>query len=271
MARSAQVESAATAPTALVLNEGLFSLIVGLRRTCFGACLSDEGRRFSGVGMTGMCRVPACGRPATRYGRYCTTHKSRLRRHGHVAQNGVTKAALRPYIARVRARVAKNQGNPTWVACDNRWLAIVDHAQEILNARRSGSPGNVSEGAAASLLVKLSANVEPRHIVEVVLAMYLMQDMEPHIFRSDEAFRIQLVRRVMRLNGVSASEGFDLQTGRVRRAYRDFTPKAASLIARWLIDALGSTGLHLAKLELRDAQKVQKERTDFQIGLADLE
>lgn len=85
--------------------------------------------------MAGLCRAPGCGKPATRYGHYCTTHKSRWRRHGDVAQQGVTKEALRPYVALVRARIAKNAGNPTWAACDARWLAIVDHARGILVER----------------------------------------------------------------------------------------------------------------------------------------
>ncbi|MBN9445112.1 hypothetical protein [Bosea sp. (in: a-proteobacteria)] len=220
--------------------------------------------------MAGLCRAPGCGKPATRYGHYCTTHKSRWRRHGDVAQQGVTKEALRPYVALVRARIAKNAGNPTWVACDDRWLAIVDHARGILGEAQRGVPGNRSERLAASAVLKLAPLVEPRAVVETVLAMYLMQDQERRRFRSDAAFQVQLVRRLMRLSEISADEWVDPSTGRVRRTYRDFPPAAVAIIGRWLADALGLAGLHIAKLERADVEKAQQDRADFHKALADL-
>lgn len=220
--------------------------------------------------MAGLCRAPGCGKPATRYGHFCTTHKSRWRRHGDVAQQGVTKEALRPYVVLVRARIAKNAGNPTWDTCDARWLAIVDHAQGILGAFQRGLPGNRNERLAASAVLKLAPHVEPRAVVETVLAMYLMQDQEPRRFRSDAAFQVQLVRRVVRLSEVSADEWPDPSTGRVRRAYRDFAPGAAAVIGRWLAEAIGLAGLHVAKLERMDADKARQDKADFHKALADL-
>ncbi|HEV7256201.1 MAG TPA: hypothetical protein VGN82_00345 [Bosea sp. (in: a-proteobacteria)] len=173
-------------------------------------------------------------------------------------------------MALVKARIAKNAGNPTWAACDARWLTIVDRARAILGEAQRGVPGDRSERVAASAVVKLADHVEAREVVKAVLGMYLMQDQEPRRFRSDAAFRVQLVRRVMRLSEVSADAWPDPRTGRVRRTYRDFTPQAAGIIAGWLAEALGSTGVHLAKLELRDAEKARQERTEFHRALADL-
>lgn len=220
--------------------------------------------------MAGLCRAPGCGKPATRYGHFCTTHKSRWRRHGDVGQQGVTKEALRPHVAFVRARIAKNAGNPTWDTCDARWLAIVDHAQGILGAAQRGVPGNRNERLAASAVLKLAPHVEPRAVVETVLAMYLMQDQEPRRFRSDAAFHTQLVRRVMRLSEVSAGEWPDPNTGRIRRTYRDFAPGAASVIGQWMADALGLAGLHVAKLERADTESARQSKADFHKALADL-
>lgn len=220
--------------------------------------------------MAGLCRAPGCGKPATRYGHYCTTHKSRWRRHGDVSQQGVTKEALKPYMALVRARIAKNAGNPTWASCDARWLAVVGHAQSILGAAQRGIPGNRNERLAASAVLKLAPHVEPHAVVETVLAMYLMQDQEPRRFRSDAAFQVQLVRRVMRLSEVSADEWPDRSTGRIRRTYRDFAPGAANVIGRWLAEAIGLAGLHVAKLELADAEKARQDKAEFHKALAGL-
>jgi hypothetical protein len=100
--------------------------------------------------------------------------------------------------------------------------------------------------------------------------MYLMQDQEQRRFRSDDAFRVQLVRRVMRLSEVSADQWHDRRTGRVRRAYRDFAPAAAATLGQWLAQALGAAGLHLAKLEQDDAEKAREATLDFHKALTDL-
>lgn len=220
--------------------------------------------------MAGACRAPGCGQPATRYGHFCTTHKSRWRRHGDVGQVGITKEVLRPYVDLVRARIAKNAGNPTWTACDDRWRAVVAHAKGIVEEANRGVPGSRNERTAANAIIRLATDVEPRVVVETVLAMYMLMDLEPRRFRSDGAFRRQLTRRVMRLSEVNVGEWYDHQTGRMKRAYRDFTPGAADIIASWLVETLGVVGLHLAKLHRVDTEKGQQQKAEFHKALTDL-
>lgn len=220
--------------------------------------------------MAGLCLAPGCGKPATRYGRFCTTHKSRWRRHGDVGQVGITKEVLKPYADLVRARIEKNAGNPTWTACDERWRAIVAHARSILAAADRGVPGSRNERVAAQAIAKLGADIEPRVAVETVLAMYMLMDLEPRRFRSDAAFRRQLVRRVMRLSEVNVAEWYDHQTERTKRAYRDFTPGASDIIAGWLVESLGVVGLHLAKLHRADIEESRQEKAEFHKALAGL-
>lgn len=220
--------------------------------------------------MAGLCRAPGCAKPATRYGHFCTTHKSRWRRHGDVGQVGITKEVLKPYTDLVRARIEKNAGNPTWAACDDRYRAVVAHAKGILAEANRGVAGSRNERTAANAIVRLTADVEPRVVVETVLAMYMLWDLEPRRFRSDEAFRRQLVRRVMRLSEVNVGEWHDHQTGRVKRTYRDFTPGAADVIAGWLVETLGVVGLHLAKLHRLDVEKDQHQKAEFHKALTDL-
>lgn len=220
--------------------------------------------------MAGLCRAPGCGKPATRYGHFCTTHKSRWRRHGDVGQVGITKEVLKPYANLVRARIEKNTVNPTWTTCDERWQAVVAHARGILGDADRGVPGSRNERIAAKAIVKLGADVEPRVVVETVLAMYMLWDLEPRRFRSDGAFRRQLVRRVMRLSEINVGEWYDHQTGRMKRAYRDFTPGSSDVIAGWLVETLGSVGFHLARLHRADIEKGQQQKAEFHKALTDL-
>jgi hypothetical protein len=126
------------------------------------------------------------------------------------------------------------------------------------------------ERIAAEEVLKLSDAVSPREIVETALALFVMQDLEPRRFRSDRAFRIQMVRRVRGLTDLNAGSWFDHQTGKTKRAYKELSPRAAMVLGLWLAEAFGGVGLHLAKLEQTEADKKQEEQRALHASLSQL-
>jgi hypothetical protein len=221
--------------------------------------------------MNRTCRVRGCGLPAaSRFAAHCTVHKARIRRHGAADQQGITKADLAPHLKRVRSRIEKNQHNPAWITLDARWSAIVDRARQIETAYFAGRPGHRDERQAAHEVAKLAADVEPRAVVETVLAVVMMLEMEPRRFRTDAAFRTQLVRRVRALTDVNFGERYHHATGRVKRVYRDLSPRAAAILGQWLVEALGGAGMHVAQLERREMEQKAQEQEAFRAALREL-
>jgi hypothetical protein len=207
--------------------------------------------------MTRLCRVSGCCVPASsRYSIYCPVHKARQRRHGAVDQTGITKGDLKPYLRLVQARIEKNSDSPLWTQLDARWSALADHARSLLDYR-GAMPRH--ERIAAKEVLKLADAVPPRQVVETTLALFIMRELQPRRFRSDRAFRTQLVRRVRGLTDLNAGCWFDNQTGKTKRAYKELTPRASMVMGQWFADALGGAGLHLARLEQTEADKKQSE------------
>jgi len=195
------------------------------------------------------CKLPGCSRPATGWSGYCNSHRSRLRRHGDVQQDGVIKAQLKPYVQAVRRRIAKNADNPVWKTMEARWQALVDLAHAELTTYRNGAPHVRQHRQAYEEVERLAGNVEPRAVVETALALYLMADQDPRRFRSDEAFRYQLARRLRALTEANRGSWYDHQAGRVKKVYRDTPPKATDYLADLLVEVFGAAGLYLAQLE----------------------
>ena len=77
--------------------------------------------------MTRQCKAPGCTTLTTAYGSYCSTHKTRKRRHGAPDQRGITKADLKPYLLQVQARIAKKPDLAIWA--DQRWAGLVSFAE----------------------------------------------------------------------------------------------------------------------------------------------
>lgn len=204
------------------------------------------------------CRAPGCGARTTRYGRFCSTDKSRSRRHGHPEQTAVTKADLAAYLKLVRARIAKNERSPLWAECEARWDAVVERARHTLNALERGQAGYRHERIAAQEMVKLADHVEATQVVETTFALFLLEDCQPRRFRSDQAFRFQLVRRLRGLTDLNAGVWFNHKTGRTHRAYRELAPRAVATFAKWVVEALGGIGLYLARLEREQEEARQR-------------
>lgn len=206
------------------------------------------------------CRVPGCGARTSRYGHFCTTHKSNYRRHGHPEQRAVTKAELGPFVRAVRQRIRRNLDSPVWEGAEASWLAVIDQAEVILDGFSAGRAGSRYERIAAQQVVKLADAVPPREVIEAVFAMFLTLEQQPQRFCSDTAFRTQMTRRVRGLTETNAGEWLDLSTGRRKLAYRELPPKATAILATWIVGALGGLGVHLGKLESRQRHDHQQRQ-----------
>ncbi len=219
--------------------------------------------------MSRTCRALGCAaETSSRYSPYCNTHRGRLRRQGAVNQQSVTKSELAFYVRLVKARIEKNPDSPAWERLDDVWMRVVAHAKDMVAQR--GGVRIRHEYIAAREVATLGDTVPAREVVVCVLAMFVMWEMDPRRFRTDDAFRTQLARRVRRLTEANAAFYFDPVADKGKRVYRDLTPRAAKVFAGWLAETLGGTGLHLARLEIRDIEKGKQDRLELRSALAEL-
>jgi hypothetical protein len=116
-------------------------------------------------------------------------------------------------------------------------------------------------------VVKLGEHVGAVEVVETAFALFLLQDQQPRRFRSDQAFRFQLVRRLRGLTALNAGSWFNHKTGRTHRAYCELTPRAVVTIAKWVTEALGGVALYLAKMEREEAEARQQRVNALRSGL----
>lgn len=201
------------------------------------------------------CRVPHCGEPSSsRFSPYCRRHKSTQRRQGAPDQTAISTTELKPFRERVKARIDKNLDNPLWDHLDALWAVIASEAREQVSRR----VGNRYERSAAHEVLNIDADSNPREIVVTTLAMFVLLHDMPWRFRSDNAFRLQLARRVRRLTSRHTGRWYDHRTGKQKYIYREMTPKAGVIIGQRLSRAFGASGFQLALLDERDREDARK-------------
>jgi hypothetical protein len=147
---------------------------------------------------------------------------------------------------------------------------LIEYAEGIIEQYEKGVPGSRFERLAAYEVVKLAEDVSARAVVEMTIAMVMMRELAPHAFRSDRSFWMQVARRVRGLTDVNFGERYVHETGKVKRCYRELSPRAALILGRWLAETLGVGGLHLARLEKEDAEKRNVNRRELADALSNL-
>ncbi|MEQ9246304.1 MAG: hypothetical protein RLO21_09985, partial [Nitratireductor sp.] len=106
------------------------------------------------------CYVPGCAKPAaSRWGNYCNSHKSRLRRHGHPLQRTITKTELEDLLSVVDEVIERNALSPLWEITRSRWDEMLDRCRATNQKWEEGRPVNNHHLTAARSLLALEENV----------------------------------------------------------------------------------------------------------------
>ncbi|HEY1721050.1 MAG TPA: hypothetical protein VGG27_07375 [Magnetospirillaceae bacterium] len=214
------------------------------------------------------CRTHGCNRQTTHWRVRCNSCHSRIRRHGHEAQQAITKADLKPYLERVHARIERSSNGSLWPQLEARWGALLDHCRARSAAYRNGRADVRYVVEACEELVKVASDVDARIVVETALAMYVMGNDDARRFKSDDAFWFQLARRVRGLTDMNDGSWYDHDAGKVKRVYRDTPRKATLALAHMLGDAFGAAGIYLARLDEQEAEERRKRHADLAAALA---
>jgi hypothetical protein len=184
-------------------------------------------------------------------------------------QEAISTRDLAPFLKVVALRIEKNQQSPLWLKLEERWALLIDHAKRLVAASQRTATIK-HERRAAQELIKLAEQVEAQEVIQTALAMFIIQDQRPRDFRSDDAFRFQLVRRVRALTDVNVGTWWDDKNKRVKRVYRDLPIQTTSIIGHWLAETFGGAGLRLAELERADLEKQKDAVADYQKALEEL-
>lgn len=218
--------------------------------------------------MNRYCASPGCVSLAAGHSNHCTRHRKTITRHGHPDQSAITVHELAPYVRMVRTRMKDNPTSPAWGILEARWAALVARSRAVVFAYQQGQVSIRHYRVAAQQFSSLADGATPATVVQTALAMFLLLRYHPHRFRSDRAFRHQLVRRIRGLIATNAGMYWDPKTMRTKRTYRDLPMRAVMVMADELVAAFGGAGLQLADLEKQreDAKRDEQRKLADALG-----
>lgn len=161
-----------------------------------------------------------------------------------------------------------NPSSPAWGILEARWAAIVDRSRAQVFAYQEGHVTVRPWRIAAQQFASLADGASPATVVQTAMAMFLLFAYRSTRFKSDRAFRHQLVRRIRGLVATNAGMYWDPKTRRTKRTYRDLPMQAVGVMADALVAAFGGAGLQLADLEKQreDAKRDEQRKLADALG-----
>lgn len=217
------------------------------------------------------CQVTGCQGKASRYGRYCSTHKTRHRRHGDAQQRAISKTDLQPYLQFVDTVIARNSSSNLWPIVEERWEGLVKKCQAIIQRYHGGRPTSRFDLQAAHAVAQLSTDTTAQDILRILGALFVLRYDTPRAFVSDRAFIFQVARRCRGLSTMSAGSWYDNSTGRVKLVYRDLTPNSTELFSTWIIEQMGAIALRFAKIHETEKGKQAQAKQHFNKALGEIQ
>ena len=221
----------------------------------------------------GLCCVSRCGKPTRGYSKYCGKHALHDQRHGHPEQRPVLKQDLRSTIDQLEKWARHPEAASTLAS-------IVDHYREAAEALakadlqlrleedRRGIIHNTTERRVIRTIAQVLASKDPRVTVLELLALGVMYEEQPHVFKNHTSFQCEAVITFLRNSGAFRKKTFRPASGKVTAATRYLPRKLAAAIGEWLIETVIIYGFKLSRIWNNDARQKQEARDRLTLTLA---
>jgi hypothetical protein len=169
----------------------------------------------------------------------------------------------------VEVRYFKNINNPLWSILEEKWKRCYEEAVGVVSEFNSGRPMLHHRKLAAEEVIRLYKTADFHKLAYTALGMFIMFTLANRLFEDDWAFRVQLVKRVIRLSPVNILT-YEYED-RSSKIARELPPKSMEVLSEWLIQVFGGTGLALAEMEKKEEKAIQEERWKLDEAVRGLE
>lgn len=188
------------------------------------------------------CAVPYCENSTERrIHRYCGKHRSTNRRYAHPEQKMLRKTDYRPTAEKLKAMFRS----------DLKLLEGIEMVYGFVLQELEAEAETLKVGAcirhqriANERLLKVFREHTAVDIAATVSAIYILREVSPNLFKSDEAFIFQTVHAILKLSPCAVGYTLD-KNGKATGYYRHPTTRVMRRLAQWVISPYNRLASHV--------------------------
>lgn len=213
------------------------------------------------------CAIRYCNnRTERRIHRLCGKHRSTNRRHGHPEQKMLRKTDYKPTAEKLKAMFRS----------DPQLLEGIEMVYSFVLQELEAEAETLKVGAcirhgriANERLLKVFRENTAVDVAATVSAIYVLREVSPNLFKSDDAFLFQVVHAVLKLS--PCSQGVTLnKNGKATGWYRHPTTRVMRRLAERTITPYNRLGSHVMRLHRQHNERYLRANEKIDEGFLQL-
>ena len=212
-----------------------------------------------------LCFANGCTKKAKGYSRFCTKHVHREQAHGHELQEPITSVHLRDPLDRLYRWMRTSEGKTAVDAAVEHYVSLAErkaseYSDDIRDMMKTGIQWETPVYQARELIAETYQSKNPRKTVVELLALGLLLEESPMMFRSDRAFLCQATHVFLRGSAARTKYKFRRNQGRPIATTRHINRKVREELGRWLTKEFVFLGVLIYRQWQKKAAEEKRQR-----------
>ncbi len=221
------------------------------------------------------CTITSCNNKRKSGHRYCDQHKYRLLYRGDANQQKISLKTVNFARRTVELLISDNRKNPSWgelMDCIYRnWVTAETYVNAELNRYLGGAPSDRRVRRGLIICYDIFNNLGLEKAFITYCCWQYLQEWNPRLFASDEAFRFQMVKSLRNQAKSYHTQDIDKKTG-IPRAYSSpLYMKERETVWGILSGIFGSVGMQLHKQLERRSEKLRSNKEGIRNAIKHIE
>ena len=212
------------------------------------------------------CYASGCNKPTRNYSRFCHAHLQREQAWGHEHQEPITSVHLREPMQRLeRWYKTTSEGKQAIDAAVDHYVSLAErkakeYSADLREMMRTGIKISTPHRQATQLIAEVHASKDARKVVMEQMALAILLEESPGMFKNDRAFLFATTHTFMRRSAAKQKFRFRPSQGRAIASTKYLSRRTRTELGNWLTREVVYFGILIYRQWSRTAKEERTSR-----------
>jgi hypothetical protein len=212
-----------------------------------------------------LCTASGCMKKAKNYSRFCAKHQHREQAWGHELQETITSVHLRDPIQRLERWYRTHEGKRAIDAAVDHYVTMAErrakeYSDDLREMMKTGLKWSTPHHQTTQFIAEVYASKDPKKTVMEQLALGILLEETPQMFRNDTAFLFATTHTFMRRSAAKQKYRFRPKQGRAIASTKYISRRTRAELGRWLTREIVYFGVTIYRQWQREATEDKQQR-----------
>ena len=186
-----------------------------------------------------LCTASGCTKKAKGYSKHCAKHQHREQAWGHELQEPISSTHLKEPVQRLERWYRTSEGKKVIDAAIEHFVKMAErraseYSDDLREMLKTGIKYSTPHHQTTQFIAEVFASKDPKRTVVELLALGLLLEESPGMFRNDTAFLFATTHTFMRRSAAKTKYRFRPRQGRAIASTRYISRRTRRELGNWL-------------------------------------